>query len=388
VLYALMEHDLKRLLAYHSVENVGIILIGLGAALVLRSLEYPAAAALALLAGLYHVLNHAVFKALLFLGAGAVQQAAHTRDLESLGGLIHRMPWTAATFLIGAAAISALPPLNGFVSEWLTFQALLALITAGPGPVVAIGAALTAGLLALTSGLAAFCFVKAFGVAFLGMPRSASARDAREVNWSMRGAMGGLALLCFGLGLLPTAIVQLLSPVTATLAGVAANPALGLTPLRPLGPEGAFAPLPLFLLLLAFGALGLLLARLFGGPGSERIAPPWTCGISAEPSMQYTAAALAKPIRIIFRALIRPYRVVELEPARGGGRGNLDPTYFVTSVRYEAGVRSVYERYLYGPAVRSLLAVAQRIRSFQSGGLRTYLAYIFATLVVVLLFTR
>jgi len=224
VLYALMEHDLKRLLAYHSVENIGIILMGLGAAFLLAALGQPVAAALALLAGLYHVLNHAVFKALLFLGAGAVQQATHTRDLEALGGLIHRMPWTAATFLVGAAAISALPPLNGFVSEWLTFQSLLALTTLGF--TAGIGGVAATGLLALTGGLAAFCFVKAFGITFLGMPRSEKAAAAREVALSMRMGMAFLAALCVVLGLFPTLVARLLAPVTVGLVGVVARPAL------------------------------------------------------------------------------------------------------------------------------------------------------------------
>ena len=378
VLYALMEHDLKRLLAYHSVENIGIILMGLGAAFLLASLGQPVAAALALLAGLYHVLNHAVFKALLFLGAGAVQQAARTRDLEALGGLIHRMPWTAATFLVGAAAISALPPLNGFVSEWLTFQSLLALSAASP--VLGFGSVVAAGLLALTGGLAAFCFVKAFGISFLGMPRSEKAAAAREVGLSMRLGMGFLTLLCFALGLLPTFVARLIAPVTVGLAGVAAQPSLGLTPL-PLSTRGSLAPLALVALLAALFGLALLLGRLMGGPGRSRVAAPWCCGIHLEPSMQYSATALAKPIRIIFRGLVRPYREVERQHQPGAA-------YFVSGVRYEAGIRPVYEHYLYAPAVRTLLSLAQQIRALQNGSLRTYLAYISATLVVVLLLTR
>lgn len=379
VLYALMEHDLKRLLAYHSVENVGIILMGFGAAFLLASLGQPVAAALALLAGLYHVLNHAVFKGLLFLGAGAVQLATQTRDLERLGGLIRRMPWTAATFLVGAAAISALPPLNGFVSEWLTLQSLLSLATLGP--VAAIGSAVAAGLLALTGGLAAFCFVKAFGVAFLGMPRSDKADGAREVGPSMRSAMAFLALLCLALGLLPTLVVRLLAPVTAELVGVSAQPSLGLTPLPVPGRGGALAPLALIGLLAALAGLALLLARAIGGPGRSRVAPPWGCGIDLEPSMQYSAAALAKPVRIIFGWLVRPYREVER-------KHRPDTPYFVSAVRYEAGIHPIYERYLYAPAVRNLLALAQQIRALQNGSLRTYLAYICGTLVVVLLLAR
>jgi hydrogenase-4 component B len=381
VLYALMEHDLKRLLAYHSVENIGIILLGVGAAFLLRALDAPTAAALALLAGLYHVLNHAVFKALLFLGAGAVQHATHARDLDALGGLIHRMPWTAACFLVGAAAISALPPLNGFISEWLTFQALLALGIAAPTPAIAIGAAVAAGLLALTGGLAAFCFVKAFGIAFLGMPRTAAAAAAHEVGWAMRLGPGLLALLCIVLGLVPPLIVRLLAPVTQALAGVAAAPTLTLAPGPAVSTQGNLAPLLVLGLLVALGALGWLIPRLLGGPGHSRIAPPWSCGIVLEPSMQYSSMALAKPIRIIFRALVRPYRQIDCEPAA-------ERTYFVARVRYEAGLHPVYERYIYEPFVHGLLALAHRVRVLQTGSVRLYLAYIFGTLVVVLLLAR
>ncbi|MHB8990347.1 MAG: hydrogenase 4 subunit B [Chloroflexota bacterium] len=381
VLYALMEHDLKRLLAYHSVENIGIILMGLGAAFLLASLGQPAAAAVALLAGLYHVFNHALFKALLFLGAGAVQHTTHTRDLERLGGLIHRMPWTATAFLVGAAAISALPPLNGFVSEWLTFQSLLALGASTGLPQMAVGGTVAAGLLALTGGLAAFCFVKAFGIAFLGMPRSSSAEEAREVGRPMLWGMGLLAALCLAFGLLPTTVVRLLAPVTAALVGVAASPSLGLAPLPAPGQGAAFAPLALLGLLAALGALGLLLGRALGGPSSTRVAPPWVCGIEIEPSMQYSATALAKPVRIIFQRLVRPYRQVERQHGDG-------PSYFVSGVRYEAGVRPIYEHYLYAPAVRGLLALARQIRALQNGSLRSYLAYLCATLVVVLLLSR
>ncbi|MBI4496904.1 MAG: hydrogenase 4 subunit B [Chloroflexi bacterium] len=379
VLYALMEHDLKRLLAYHSVENIGIILIGIGAAQVLTALDQPAAAALALAAGLFHVLNHAVFKALLFLGAGAVQRATHTRDLERLGGLIRTMPWTAATFLVGAMAISALPPLNGFMSEWLIFQGLLRLAGATRDPLAVAGAAAAAGLLALTGGLAAFCFVKAFGIAFLGISRSALPQEPREVVGTMRAGMALLAGLCVALGLGAGGVMTLLGPVTVSLVGTVPQAGVGVMAV-PAAPGGAVAPVGALGVLLALGGVGLLLARLLGGPARSRVAPPWVCGIALEPSMQYSASALAKPIRIIFRALVRPYRAVEREHAA--------LPYFVTAVRYEAGVLPVYERYLYRPLVQALVMLAQQVRALQNGSLRLYLGYMFATVVVVLLLTR
>ncbi len=195
VLYALMEHDLKRLLAFHSIENIGIILMGFGGSLLLRSYGYPKLAALALVAGLFHTLNHALFKGLLFLGAGAVVHASHTRNMEEMGGLIRGMPRTAMYFLAGAAAISGLLPLNGFVSEWLTCQAPLA----GFGTtkeITRVAFPVAGALLALTAALAAACFVKAFGITFLAMPRSEHARDAKECCPSMRAGMAWLALAC------------------------------------------------------------------------------------------------------------------------------------------------------------------------------------------------
>src|SRR6185437_9754399 len=216
VLYALMEHDLKRLLAYHTVENIGIIFIGLGLALAFRANGVAWAAALALTAALFHVLNHSLFKSLLFFGAGAVLNATGERDMEHLGGLIHRMKATSVLFLVGCVAISALPPLNGFVSEWLTFQSILVspdlpqwgLKILIPG----IGA-----MLALAAALAAACFVKAFGVTFLGRPRSEAARNAKEVDRFSIAAMAVLAILCLVAGVVPGLVVDGLSPVVASL---------------------------------------------------------------------------------------------------------------------------------------------------------------------------
>jgi len=220
VLYALMEHDLKRLLAYHSVENVGIIFIGSGAGLMFQSFGLPTLAALGIVAGMYHTINHACFKGLLFLGAGSVVHAMGTRNMEEMGGLIKRMPRTACFFLLGACAISALPPLNGFASEWLVFQTLLG-GSAIPQPEVAVVMPIAVAMLALSSGLAAACFVKAFGITFLAIPRSARAEQAHEAPWSMQAGMATLAVACVALGLAPFAVVPLLG---SSLAGSQASP--------------------------------------------------------------------------------------------------------------------------------------------------------------------
>jgi len=239
-----MEHDIKKLLAYHSVENIGIILLGVGLGMFFVSMNLPYLAVFALVAGLYHLINHAIFKGLLFLCAGSVCKATGTRNMEKMGGLIKRMPHTAVYFLIGAMAISALPPLNGFVSEWLTLQAFFlgALNTLG-GTKVFLG--ICAAMLTLTGGLAAACFVKAFGIIFLAQPRSQYAESAREVSWSMKAGMFILAALVIIFGLAAGSIVKLLIKVSAATLGVdgsalnlsAYNLTLNLQALMP-GPVG------------------------------------------------------------------------------------------------------------------------------------------------------
>src|SRR5204863_6943840 len=254
VLYALMEHDLKRLLAYHSIENIGIIFIGVGAGMMFLSYGLPALAVLGFVGGLYHTINHACFKGLLFLGAGSVLHAIGTRNMEEMGGLIKRMPRTALFFLVGACAISALPPLNGFASEWLVFQALLG-GSAIPQPEVAMIMPIAVGMLALTSGLAAACFVKAFGITFLAIPRSPEAERAHEAPRSMLLSMGMLALACVGLGLAPFAIVPVLGGVLAGLGGLPDTQAtftLGVALQTPAG-FGSMSPT-----LVAFGLLIIL----------------------------------------------------------------------------------------------------------------------------------
>ena len=219
ILYALMEDDLKRLLAYSSVENVGLIFIGAGAGFMFGSRAMPGAAALAFAAAFYHAINHAAFKSLLFMGAGSVLHATHTRDMNLMGGLIKRLPWTALFFLVGAVAIAGLPPLNGFVSEWLLFQSLLPGVIISQ-PVIAALMTVAVGLLALTGGLAAAGFVKAFGITFLAIPRSGGAERAHEASLSMRIGMGISTLACIGLGLAPFAVLPPLGRVLAGLGGL------------------------------------------------------------------------------------------------------------------------------------------------------------------------
>jgi hydrogenase-4 component B len=381
ILYALMERDLKRVLAYSTVEHVGIITLGLGAATILSAGLHSSAAALALVATLVVLLNHAVFKGLLFLVAGAVQTGAGTRDLERLGGLVKRMPRTAVAALIGCVAIAALPPLNGFVGEWLLFQSLLQLGVADGSALLATLAGLAAGALALTGALSLASFVRLFGIGFLGQARSDAARHAHEVPVSMQAGMGLLAGLCVLLGVMPGVVLRLLHPVTAALVGVTASPSLNAFPAPTSGRgEGAYAPLVLVIFLLVLGVLPWFIARWIGGNVRTRVAPPWVCGFGLEPRMQYTATGFAKPIRLIFQAAVRPERNVTLERP-------VSP-FVVSAVHYEEGLLPVYERHLYERGVSLLLSASHRIRLLQSGSLRAYLTYLFVTLIVVLALTR
>src|SRR5499427_6318880 len=328
VLYALMEHDLKRLLAYHSVENIGIIFIGIGAGLMFQSFGLPALASLGMVAGLYHTINHACFKGLLFLGAGSVAHALGTRNMEEMGGLIKRMPRTALFFLVGACAISALPPLNGFTSEWLVFQALLG-GSAIPQPEVAVVMPLAVAMLALASGLAAACFVKAFGITFLAIPRSPHAEHAQEAPRSMQA---GMAMLAVGL-----------------------------------------------LVLLALVPLGL---RLLGAERRGRVGDTWGCGrIGQTPRMEYTATAFAEPLRRIFAELYRPTRdlSIDFHPAS---------KYFVQSIAYQSEIHPWIERLLYNWPLRGIRRAAVWVRRLQAGSLHLYLFYLTLAFLVLLTMAR
>jgi hydrogenase-4 component B len=379
ILYALMENDLKRLLAYSSVENIGIVFIGVGAGLLFEARGMQAAAALAFIAALYHALNHAAFKGLLFLGAGAVLHTTHTRDMNLMGGLIKRMPWTSACFLIGAIAISGLPPLNGFVGEWLLFQSLLPGVTL-PQPVVAALVTIAVGLLALTGGLAVAGFVKAFGITFLAMPRSAAAEHAHEAGMPMRIGMGMLAAACVVLGLMPFAVVPRLGRAIAGLDGLpAVAPAFSFN--LSLQTTGGFAQMSPTLigvgLLLLLGLVPLVMALLRVNRRG-RISESWGCGrIGQTARMEYTATAFAEPLRRIFAELYRPTKelTIDFHP---------QSKYFVQSIEYRSEIRSWFEEFLYDPLLKAVQWVSFNVRKLQSGSLHGYVAYLFITLVVML----
>lgn len=377
VLYALMQHNLKRLLAYHSVENIGIIFMGLGLAILFYSNHRPALGTIGLIAALYHTLNHALFKSLLFLGAGAILQRSHESDLERMGGLIHRMPVTAVLFLIGCLSISALPPFNGFVSEWLTYQAALQVPALDSG-VLRSFVPVIAALLALTGGLAAACFAKVFGIAFLGVPRSHHVQRARRLESA--GAIVGmswLAGLCLVLGILPTPMLRLLEGVAISLTGVGlpASASRGWLWLAPVAPETAsYAALWVFL---ALGLAWILVWRLLHRNESrtKRLAYPWDCGFGGlTPRMQYTASAFAMPLRRIFADAFVVHEEVGKSPSNPHG----------AALRYRLHVGDRLWVMFYEPVARGLRWTVRHVGRIQTGNIRVYLGYSFFTLIFLL----
>ena len=378
ILYALTENDLKRLLAYSSIENAGVIVLGAGAGLLLQSYGLETLALGAMAAALLHTVNHAAFKALLFLGAGNVLQRAQTRNMNLLGGLIKGMPQTAALFLVGSAAAAALPPLNGFASEWLIFQALL---SAGriPPPGGAVAAPLAIGVLALTSGLAAACFVKAFGISFLAMPRSERAAEAREAHGSATAVMWILAAACLALGLtapqLAPALAALVGSLSTEAAPAIAAPAGGVWLLAPGGPA-RISPALIALLLAAVGVAAMALVRLRGLP--VRRADTWGCGrIRQTARMEYTSSAFAEPLRRVFSQLYRPTEDLKVS-------AHPDSRYFVRSITYTSAVVPWFEKGLYDPLTRAVRAASMLVRRLQAGSIHLYLLYVAAALIVAL----
>jgi len=377
VLYALQQHDLKRLLAFHSVENVGIILMGVGLGMLLwrRGGAMDALAVLAFAAALLHTLNHAAFKGLLFLGAGSVLAGTHVRNIEELGGLARKMPWTAWLFLLGAVAISALPPLNGFVSEWMTFQALV-LAGAALHGAAGLAAVMAASMLALTGALAAACFVKAFGVTFLGRPRSPHAEHARESPPSMRAGMLLLAAVCVLVGILPGHAMKLLdAPVRAVLGGGASAVVATRGPLvLSAGREHVGTALSMGGAAALFAGL-VVVSWLAFGRGRLRTAPTWTCGMLPSSRFDYTATAFAKSLRVIFAMLYRPRRQIEKEART---------PYVVTRLRWHGEVVDLAGSELYDRILSGVMRVSHGLRDRSTGHVHGYIGFLLVTLLVTL----
>jgi len=377
VLYALMQNDLKRVLAYSTIENIGIIFAALGLALAFKAEGLFLAAALALTAGLFHVFNHSLFKSLLFFGAGAVLNATGERDMDHLGGLIHRMPKTAFVFLVGCAAISALPPLNGFVSEWLTFQAIL-LSPQLPSWGLKLMIPTVGALLALSAALAGACFVRAFGISFLGRPRTPAAASAHETDGLSLAAMFVLAVLCLIAGIVPGFFIDALAPVTQAVIGVnmphqAGVQWLSIVPIAE--SRSSYNGLLVFVFVFLSGSIGAFAIHRFASDKSRR-GPAWDCGYPDPSSItQYTASSFAQPIRRVFGTTVfRAREIGEMPPPGGMGPARL--TVQVHDLIWEG---------LYVPIADLVGIAAERLNVLQFLTIRRYLSLVFAALILLLL---
>ncbi|HLH76031.1 MAG TPA: proton-conducting transporter membrane subunit [Candidatus Binataceae bacterium] len=372
VLLALAQPDLKRLLAYSSVENIGIIALGLGVGVIGVSMDRPVVAVAGFAGALLHVLNHALFKSLLFLGAGNLAHATHTRQIDRLGGLLSKMPGTGATFLVGAAAVSGLPPLNGFIGEFLiyvaSFKGVLSLNPSQRAPMLA-----TIAGLALIGGLAAACFTRAFGMVFLGHPRSQAAERANEAKVAMLVPVFALAGACLLVGLCGAAVIRSMDAVVATATGL---PSLKVT--AALAHQAGVVAM-----VCDFGAAALLLTALLSAARAKmlagrevRIAPTWDCGY-ASPSarMQYTASSFAQPLTDSFAMLLKTRQVFTVV---GSG-------IFPQHAEFRSHTDDPYQRYLFGPLFRRISRAMGSLRPFQQGKVQLYVLYIAVTLLLLFL---
>jgi hydrogenase-4 component B len=381
ILYALVEVDLKRLLSYSTIENIGIILLGIGAALIFRAYGFASLAALALVAAVLHVFNHAIFKTLLFLGIGSVVEAAGTGNMEQLGGLLRRMPQTGAFVLIGSLAISAMPPFNGFISEWLMFQALLMSFRI-PEQIINLVFALAIASLALTAGLAAACFVRLFGITFLALPRTEASDQARECGWTMKIPMAALCAACLVFGVVPALI---LSPVNRTIEefiGSGADIGFNWSIVSTASGFSTITPVWVAVVIAVLTSLVWLIIRLGASGGGSRYYETWGCGRALQTSrFEYTAAAFSNPFKRVFAFLYRPVEETEIE-------AHPESRFFVKKIEYRYTSRSIIEDSIYAPVVAAVRRVAGQARALQSGNVHSYLLYILLALLVLLLLAK
>ncbi len=383
VLYALSEHDIKRLLDYHSIENIGIILLGLGAGITFFALGLETFALFALAASLYHTMNHAIFKGLLFLGAGSVVGATGSRNMESYGGLIRFLPFTAFFFLIGSLAISAFPPFNGFASEWLTFQSLFVGISSSSVVVKTVFLFAIASL-AFTGGLAAACFAKAFGTTFLARTRGTFSEPLHEGGMSMLLSMGLLAVLTLLLGIFSTVVIASLVGVVASI-GLADPSTLRFPFVEFITARKQFADvLPLdtvaTMLLLTCAVIG---GGVYWFTRSRKIivGPTWDCGTPLTPRTEITATSFSRSLVTIFRGILRPTKQTEVEYHDEKMR------YFIKSQEVKTSLTDPYRKALYYPLHAVLLFIGSKIRRIHTGNVNVYILYIFVTLIILLIWT-
>lgn len=371
ILYAVVQNDVKRFLAYSSVENMGLIFVGFGTSLIFTALELPVLAGLALLATLYHTLNHTMFKGLLFMGAGAIYQATGTRNMDRLGGLIRYMPHTAGLFLIGALAIASFPPFNGFISKWLTLQSLLNLPFYNDGNIwLSLLGVLAVTSLVFVGGLVAYGFVKAFGVTFLAQPRSDQVENAIEAPFLMRLAMGFMSIGIVLLGVFPGFVSRQLAKVTQIYFPVEQRK-FQLFNIQSATESGA--ELSPILIVIAFTLMIFLtLFLLFKTVGRDKYehTETWACGVTLRPEMSYSGTSFSHPLLVIFKPIFGDTLVTFIKEQK---------VYFAITLR------QAFDQYFYNPVIRTVLSISEKIRTIQDGSIHSYLAYIFVTLIVLLL---
>ena len=383
VAYALMEHNIKRLLAYSSIENIGIILMGIGISFMAYSAGNTVLCGLSMMAALLHLLNHTIMKGALFLGAGSIHYATHTKDMEELGGLMKRMPFTGVLVLIAALSISAIPPFNGFASEWLTYQSLFMSLSTNTSSINLI-IMVSVAALAMAGALAAACFVKLIGIAFLGLPRTEPAERAKEVPAAMRLGMGLLTALCIILGVFPTLALTLIDSVnlemlgTTLMAQLQGGAFLVYYPLS-VG-RNVISPSAVIILGAAVAAAVFILVKLAGGKARQRKYGTWDCGfVGLNPRMQYSATGFSKPLRIVLKPIYMPGREIKTEEGPS--------IYYHKSIKYIVTTQSVIEKYFYSPIIRLFTQFSKRTRlTIQTGSIHAYLIYIFVTMIALLVY--
>ncbi len=376
VVYALAEHDVKRLLAYHSVENIGIILIGVGVALVGWALGLPVVAGIGLMAALYHLLNHAMFKGLLFLGAGSLLHSVHSRNMEIMGGLSKVMPVTALCFLIGALAISAIPPLNGFVSEWFTYQALFDAAMGG-GVLIKVVAGAAAVALAITGALAVTCFVKAYGVTFSGVPHSEAARNAKEVPGPMRFSMILLAVLCIFLGVGAPVVAPVMQGVASSLLSGSTVAVTSGTALVNVGGTSMVDTSLMALILLATIGFSIGLRALLAKGGTKVCDRAWACGYEPDSSMTMAPSSFAASVKLFFPRLYRMRDQLTAACLRVG-------SFFFGAIGTARKVEPIGDKYLVDSTISLVDSIGEATRRVEGGDSRVYILYIVAALVFFL----
>ncbi|NBJ15532.1 MAG: formate hydrogenlyase [Dehalobacter sp. 4CP] len=383
VAYALMEHNYKRLLAYHSIENIGIILIGIGTSYIAYATNHMPVAALALASALFHTLNHTIFKGALFMGAGALHYSTGTKDLEELGGLMKRMPYTGLFVLLASLSISALPPFNGFVSEWLTYQSVFQLFSFSTKEVTILSI-LSVAALAMAGAMALACFVKFIGIAFLGQSRSPHAAKASEVSKSMLLGLGIPAFLCLGIGIFPQSVTLLLNSVIVDHFNFPLEKQIYSFVFQDFAPihtnNTSISLLAVLCSLISILIFFYILIRFLSRSSIKRLYKTWDCGFGAlSPRTQYTATGFSKPFRIVFRLLYRPTRKLSMV------KGPSD--YYPLDLDYTVSTEPVIEKYFYMPLVKRFTRLARKTRFYiQTGSVHIYLVYIFIALILFLVY--